>query len=140
MIRNDLHLLEAPQHRRQQDREEEQDPSCHARGSLRANRPRHDADDLSRDCSTYEGERLRREDPSCHAREAGVVGAAPAHVGGHALQSVPAVGAGLQVARVVRFHDQAMTFSDGKDGEESTVPAKTMGVIYGLGLPADETV
>lgn len=31
MIRNDLHLLEALQHRRQQDREEEQDPSCHAR-------------------------------------------------------------------------------------------------------------
>jgi len=134
MIRNDLHLL------RQQDREEAQDPSCQARGSLRANRPRHDAADLGRDYSTYEGERLRREDPSCHAGEAGVVGAASAHVGGHALQSVPAVSAGLQAARVARFHNQAMAFSDGEDREESTVPAKTMGVMYGLGLPADEVV
>ena len=56
------------------------------------------------------------------------------------MQLVPAVGAGLQVARVVRSHDQAVTFSDGEDGEESTAPAKKMGIIYGLSLPADETV
>ena len=88
MIRNGLHLLKAPQHRRQQDCEEEQDPSC-------------------------------------HAREARVVDAASAHVG---------------AARVVRFHDQAAAFSDGEDGEESTAPAKTMGITYGVGLPANETV
>jgi hypothetical protein len=69
-----------------------------------------------------------------------VVGVASARIGGHALQLVSAVGAGLQVARVVRSHDQAVTFSDGEDGEESTAPAKTMGIIYDLSLPADETV
>lgn len=90
MIRNDLRLLEAPQHRLQQDHEEEQDPGCHA-GKLE------------------------------------VVGAASAHVGGHALQLVPAVGAGLQVTRVVRSHDQAVTFSDGEDGEESYNTCKNDG-------------
>ena len=88
MIRNGLHLLEVPQHRRQQDCEEEQDPSC-------------------------------------HARKAGVVGAASGHVG---------------AARVVCFHIRLWHSAMARMERNHTAPAKTMGIIYGLGLPTDEMV
>ena len=126
LTRNHLHNLEPPEHCEEKQRQDQQnscdDCCCHLSSKV----PLNDAAPPCRPSSDQEGEGLRNRKPSCHTGKARKIGPLLSNLFRQDT-TWSARHSWLKIRCVKCFHDQTVTFCDGKVGKKSNQGSKNDG-------------